>query len=90
MWGTTEQLTIMEILGIPDPTNFLPVEETVTVVFWSLAAIVIHFFSFGKLNKFVEVKFEGCYTEPEKHFINDKKETIKSTDQWSLQDLNCV
>lgn len=54
----------MEILGIPDPTNFLPVEETVTVVFWSLAAIVIHFFSFGKLNKFVEVKFEGCYKEP--------------------------
>lgn len=80
MWGTIVQLNIAEILGIPDPTNFLPVEVTGALIFCSLAAIIIHIFSFGKLNNFVEVKFEACYKEPEQFFMSCNIGAIKTTD----------
>lgn len=80
MGGTIVQLSIVEILGIPDSTNFLPVEATGTLIFCSFAAIVIHIFSVGKLNSLVEVKFEDCCKEPEQSFINCYTGASKTTD----------
>lgn len=79
VWGTIVQLSIVGILGIPDPTNFLPVEATGALI-CSLVAIVIHVFSFERLNNFVEVKFEACYKEPEQSFINCNVGAIKTMD----------
>jgi len=46
------------------------VKATGALIFYSLAAIVIRIFSFGKPNSYVEVKFEACYKELELSFIN--------------------
>lgn len=48
VWGTIVQLSIVEILGVPSPSNFLPVDVTGALTFCPLAAVVIHIFSFGK------------------------------------------
>lgn len=70
---TIVQLSVVEILGVPNPTSSSGgSRRTGALTFCPLAAVVISIFSFGKLNNSVEKKFETFYKGHKQFFIHSK------------------